>query len=205
LPFAAKRNPEIKINNTMQTNYLESTLKQFEYYKLLGDKAMAQLPDDKLFWQYNEESNSIAIIVKHLWGNMLSRWTDFLTSDGEKDWRDRDGEFENDIQSKDELLAKWNEGWQCLFRALQPLTEADLQKIIFIRNQGHTVLEAINRQLAHYPYHVGQMVFIAKMVAGSNWQSLSIPKGESGKFNADKFAAPKARKHFADEFLKDNK
>ena len=186
----------------MKGDYLESTIKQFEYYKLLGEKSMEQLPEEKLFWQFNSESNSIAIIVKHLWGNMLSRWTDFLTSDGEKEWRNRDAEFENDILSKEELLAKWNEGWQCMLNSLKQLEEDDLQKIIYIRNQGHTVMEAINRQLAHYPYHIGQMVYIAKMVADNNWKSLTIPKGNSQSFNAEKFSKPKSRKHFTDEILK---
>ncbi len=189
----------------MEKEYLESAIKQFEYYKLLGEKAMEQLPAEKLFWQYNEESNSIAIIVKHLWGNMLSRWTDLMTSDGEKEWRNRDAEFENDVKSKEELLAKWNEGWQCLLNTLKQLTENDLQKIIYIRNQGHTVMEAINRQLAHYPYHIGQIIYIAKMVADSNWRSLSIPRGKSTSFNAEKFSAPKSRQHFTDEFLKGKK
>jgi hypothetical protein len=189
----------------MNKDYLESVIKQFEYYKQLGERAMEQLPDEKLFWQYDEESNSIAIIVKHLWGNMLSRWTDFLTTDGEKEWRDRDAEFENDARTRVELLAKWNEGWQCFLGALGQLTGDDLQKIIYIRNQGHTVMEAINRQLAHYPYHVGQMVYIAKMVAGNKWKSLTIPKGNSASFNAEKFSKPKSRQHFTDELLKKNK
>ncbi len=189
----------------MEKDYLESTIKQFEYYKLLGEKAMEQLPEEKLLWQYNEESNSIATIVKHLSGNMLSRWTDLLTTDGEKEWRNRDAEFENDIQSKDELLAKWNEGWQCLLTTLKQLTADDLEKIVYIRNQGHTVMEAINRQLAHYPYHVGQIVYLAKMVSGNNWKSLSIPKGNSQSFNAEKFSAPKSRQHFTDSLLKDRK
>src|SRR5687767_3343319 len=136
----------------MKTDYLESVIKQFEYYKMLGEKTFEQLPEEKLFWQYNQDSNSIATIVKHLWGNMLSRWTDFLTSDGEKDWRNRDAEFENDIASKKEMLHKWQEGWKVLLDTLYGLSEADLQKTIYIRNQGHLVMEAINRQLAHYPY-----------------------------------------------------
>jgi len=189
----------------MNKDYLESVIKQFEYYKQLGERAMEQLPDEKLFWQYDEESNSIAIIVKHLWGNMLSRWTDFLTTDGEKEWRDRDAEFENDAQTRAELLSRWNEGWQCFLGALQQLTGDDLQKVIYIRNQGHTVMEAINRQLAHYPYHVGQMVYIAKLVAGSEWKSLTIPKGNSASFNAEKFSKPKSRQHFTDELLKKDK
>lgn len=185
----------------MTNDFLQSATKQFEYYKSLGDKTFAQLEDDQLFWQYNDESNSIAIIVKHLWGNMLSRWTDFLTSDGEKEWRNRDAEFENDITTREELLDKWEAGWRCLFAALGSLTEEDLSALIYIRNQGHTVTEAINRQLAHYPYHIGQIVFIGKMLRNGNWQSLSIPRGDSGAYNAAKFARDKAREHFTDEYL----
>jgi hypothetical protein len=180
-------------------DFLSSTKKQFEYYKQLGEKTFAQIPDEKLFWKCTEESNSIATIVKHLHGNMMSRWTDFLTSDGEKEWRKRDAEFENDITTKKELLAIWNEGWQCVFNAIDPLTEADLNKEIFIRNMGHSVTEAINRQLAHYPYHIGQIVFIGKMIANENWESLSIPKGNSNAYNAEKFAKPKEKKHFTDD------
>jgi len=138
--------------------------------------------------------------VKHLWGNMMSRWTDFLTTDGEKEWRNRDAEFENDITSQDEIMDKWNEGWGVFLNTLRSLNENDLEKIIYIRNQGHTVLEAINRQLAHYPYHIGQIVFIGKMCA-EQWNSLSIPKGNSKQYNADKFSKPKEKTHFTDEFL----
>ncbi|WP_374329615.1 DUF1572 family protein [Soonwooa sp.] len=186
----------------MESNYLESVKKQFEYYKSIGDKTFEQLSDDTLFWQYNEESNSIAIIVKHLWRTMLSRWTDFLTTDGEKDNLNRDSEFENNIKSRADLLEKWNAGWNCLFSALNDLTKNDLDKIIYIRNQGHTVLEAINRQLAHYPYHVGQIVFIGKMIADSNWKSLSIPKGNSKVYNVEKFSQPKYQEHFTEEMLR---
>ena len=189
----------------MTDNYLTSVKKQFEYYKMLGDRTFSQLTEEQLFWQYNTESNSIAIIVKHLWGNMLSRWTDFLSSDGEKEWRNRDSEFENDIKTKDELFRKWNEGWQCLFNALNPLTESDFGETIYIRNQGHTVVEAINRQLAHYSYHIGQIVFLGKMICGKNWISLSVPKGGSKKFNDAKFSQPKHKQHFTDEFLKNKK
>ena len=128
------------------------------------------------------------MIVKHLWGNMLSRWTDFLTSDGEKQWRQRDAEFENNIATREELLSKWNEGWDCLFKTLDSLTTEDLDKEIYIRNEGHSVVEAINRQLAHYPYHIGQIVFIGKMVCDNNWTSLSIPRGNSRVFNEGMFA-----------------
>ena len=183
------------------TNYLESVTKQFQYYKMLGDKTITQLEDKDLFWQYNAESNSIAIIVNHLWGNMLSRWTDFLTSDGEKDWRQRDLEFEDMIKTRQQLLEKWNAGWQCLFNALASLNSTNFDTIIYIRNQGHSVMEAINRQLAHYSYHVGQIVFLGKMIKGENWQSLSIPKGASKVYNAEKFAQEKKQQHFTDEFL----
>ena len=185
--------------------YLESIKKQFEYYKMLGNKTIEQLPENKLFWQYNDESNSISIIVKHLSGNMLSRWTDFLTSDGEKEWRQRDAEFENDITTRSELLEKWNEGWNCIFHAIKPLSENDLSKEIFIRNQGHSVTEAINRQLAHYPYHIGQIVFVAKMIANEKWESLSIPRNKSQDYNAEKFSQEKSKTHFTEEFLKKEK
>lgn len=186
----------------MDTNYIVSCIKQFEYYKMLGDKTFDQLTEEQLFWRYNGESNSIGIIVKHLWGNMLSRWTDFLTSDGEKEWRNRDAEFEGDFKTREELLIKWNEGWTCLFRSLSILKQEDLTKIIYIRNQGHTVTEAINRQLAHYPYHIGQIVFIGKMLCDGNWTSLSIPKGNSTQYNAERFSKEKSRGHFTDEYIK---
>jgi len=183
-------------------SYLDSVRKQFAYYKLLGDQTMQQLPEEALFWQYNPESNSIATIVKHLSGNILSRWTDFLTTDGEKDWRNREAEFENSFQTREEVLGHWNAGWQCLMRALASLREEDLGREIFIRNMGCTVLEAINRQLAHYPYHIGQIVFIGKMIRDAQWVSLSIPKGASSSFNTAKFAQPRRTEHFTDELLK---
>ena len=186
----------------MKTDYLNSVIKQFEYYKLLGDKTISQLADDELVWQYNEESNSIATIIKHLSGNMLSRWTDFLTSDGEKEWRNRDAEFENDIHTKEAIVKLWEEGWKCFLETIKNLKEEDLEKIIYIRNQGHTVVEAINRQLAHYPYHIGQIVFIGKMICNEKWTSLSIPKGNSSNYNAEKFSKEKHKEHFTEEFLK---
>lgn len=181
-------------------NYLTSAIKQFEYYKQLGEKTFEQLSDESLFSQYNNESNSIAIIVKHLSGNMISRWSDFLTSDGEKSWRNRDAEFEGDIKTRAELIEIWNKGWNCFMETLNSLKEDDLQKTIYIRNQGHSVLEAINRQLAHYPYHIGQIVFIGKMFS-KKWESLSIPKGKSNEFNSEKFAKPRHNEHFTDEAL----
>ncbi|MCJ8209332.1 DUF1572 domain-containing protein [Mucilaginibacter sp. RS28] len=185
----------------MSHDFLDSAKKQFAYYKQLGDKTFAQLTNEQLFWQYHPKSNSIGIIVKHLWGNMLSRWTNFLTEDGEKESRDREAEFDSTITTREELLEKWNEGWQCLFNALEPLTDKDLEKVIYIRNMGHTVAEAIKRQLAHYPYHVGQIVLIGTMLAGDQWQSLSIPRGQSAEYNKEKFTHEKHREHFTDEVL----
>ncbi len=189
----------------MTTDYLSSVTKQFEYYKSLGEKTFSQVSDPQLLYQYNAESNSIAIIVKHLWGNMLSRWTDFLKSDGEKEWRRRDAEFENDIKTREELIEKWNEGWKCLFNAITPLSESDLSREIYIRNQGHSVVEAINRQLAHYSYHIGQIVFLGKMFASEKWDSLSIPRGSFGAYSTDNFPQPKHNQNFTDEFLKPKK
>lgn len=187
---------------TINSDYLISVRKQFEYYKQLGDKTFEQLEPSKLFYKHNQYSNSIAVIIQHLAGNMLSRWTDFLTSDGEKEWRNRDGEFNEAETNKEALLAMWEKGWQCFFNALNSLQPEDLSKIIYIRNQGHTVTEAINRQLAHYPYHIGQIVFLGKMLANDEWKSLSIPKNKSNDYNSEKFSKPKERGHFTDEFLK---
>ena len=180
-------------------SYLLSAVKQFQYYKKLGERTMDQLEDAQLFYEPAKDANSIAIIVKHLWGNMRSRWTDFLESDGEKSWRERDTEFADDIKEVDELAEKWEEGWQVLFKALMALKEEDLDRIIYIRNEGHTVVEAINRQLGHYAYHVGQIVYIGKLINGENWKSLTIPKNQSEAFNAEKFSQEKQRKHFTDE------
>ncbi|MCL1689260.1 hypothetical protein CMU59_06915 [Elizabethkingia anophelis] len=185
--------------------YLQSVKKQFSYYKALAEKTFAQLTEEQIFWQYNEESNSIAIIAKHLAGNMLSRWTDIFNTDGEKEWRNRDAEFENDFQSKVELIEFWNKGWNIFQTTLESLKDEDLEKVIYIRNQGHTVLEAINRQLAHYPYHVGQIVFIGKMICNQNWESLSIPRNTSADYNQNMFNKPKHRAHFTDETLNTNK
>jgi hypothetical protein len=185
----------------MKEAYLENVKKQFEFYKTLGEKTFDQLEDKDLFWQYDQESNSIAIIVNHLWGNMLSRWTDFLNSDGEKEWRKRDLEFENVIRSREELMEKWNEGWECLFSALDSINKDNFHQEIFIRNQSHSVLEAINRQYGHYVYHIGQIVYIGKMIRSENWRSLSIPKGQSADFNKQKFAKGKHTGHFSDDII----
>jgi Protein of unknown function (DUF1572) len=182
----------------MSENYLTSIRKQFEYYKLLGEKTFSQVSDEQLFLQHNENSNSIAMIVQHLAGNMLSRWTDFMTTDGEKEWRNRDEEFEPVLNKRSEMLVKWEEGWACLFAAIDSLQTSDLEKIIYIRNQGHTIMEAFNRQLAHYPYHIGQIIFLGKMFADNSWTSLSIPRGNSTTYNTGKFSKPKERRHFTD-------
>jgi len=183
-------------------DYLESVVKQFQYYKLLGEKALNQVPESQFFYAPNEESNSIAVIVKHLSGNMLSRWTDFLTTDGEKEWRNREAEFEADFSSPEEVWLAWNKGWDCFLGTLTALNTNDLATIIYIRNQGHSVVEAINRQLAHYPYHIGQMIFLSKLIVNDKWNSLSIPKGKSQEYNQDKFSQPKTTQHFTDEYLK---
>jgi len=183
-------------------SYLESIKKQFLYYKTLGEKAFEQVAPEQLFVSVNENTNSIAVIVKHLSGNMLSRWTDFLTTDGEKEWRNRDDEFEDTIQTKEELLVFWNKGWDCFLGALDGLETNHLSQIIYIRNEGHTVIEAINRQLAHYPYHIGQIVFYAKLLKNGEWDSLSIPKNKSTAYNADKFSKEKTIKNFTEEELK---
>jgi hypothetical protein len=163
--------------------FLQSTIKRLSYYKDLGDKTFAQLTDAALLYQPNEESNSIAIIIQHMSGNMLSRWTNFLTSDGEKDWRNRDLEFEQQKLNKQELIDCWEKGWQCCLNTLNSLTEEDLLKTIYIRSEGLLVADAINRQLAHYPYHVGQIIYVAKIITNTSWQNLSISKGNSVQFN----------------------
>jgi len=182
------------------SSYLKSVSKLFSYYKSLGEKTFAQLGDEQLFWQANAQSNSIAIIVNHLSGNMLSRWTDFRTSDGEKEWRNRDQEFEDIISSREEMLYKWNQGWKCLFGALEELNSKDLDEEVYIRNMGHTITEAINRQLAHYSYHVGQIVFLGKLIQDQDWETLSIAKGKSKEYNTEKFAEPRRTEHFTDNY-----
>ncbi len=188
----------MEINN----QYLESVKKQFLYYKTLGEKAIEQLEPEQLFISTNQDTNCIALIVKHLSGNMLSRWTDFLTTDGEKEWRNRDGEFENDFLSKEEVIASWNKGWNCFLEALTGIKTEQLTTIIYIRNEGHTVLEAINRQLAHYAYHIGQIVFYAKELKKSDWKSLSITRNKSNNYYATKFEQEQRIQHFTEEELK---
>ncbi len=166
-------------------NYLDTTRKVFLQYKKMAEGAMSQLTDEQIAWAPSPESNSIAAIVKHLWGNMLSRWTDFLTTDGEKDWRDRDAEFEAaDIKSRVQLMEKWEEGWKCMMDTLNALKPEDLGRIVKIRAEDHTVMDALQRQLAHYGSHIGQIIFLAKAQKDAGWKTLSIPKGQSKQFNA---------------------
>jgi hypothetical protein len=170
----------------IENNYIASVKNQFKQYKTLAEKAIDQIPDEKIDWQYNPETNSIAVIVKHLAGNMRSRFTDFYNSDGEKKWRNRDSEFENERLSRERLKALWDEGWDCLFQVLNGLDAADLSKVIVIRNEELTVVEAINRQLTHYASHIGQIIFIAKMILDNEWKTLTIPRNKSKEFNAKK-------------------
>jgi len=165
------------------TSYIEDALAIFRQYKLLGERAMAQVSDKQLFALLDEESNSIAIIVKHMSGNMCSRWTDFLTSDGEKPTRNRDCEFEAPPADRAGVMALWEQGWSCLFAALDPLTDDDLARIITIRGEAHSVMQAINRQVAHYSYHCGQIVLLAKHFQSVSWKSLSVPRKKSEEFN----------------------
>lgn len=178
--------------------FLESAIKLFGYYKKLAEGAIAQLNDEEVLRQPNDASNSIALIVHHLSGNMLSRWTDLLTSDGEKSWRNREAEFEESYPDKAAMMTAWNKGWDCLLQTLEQLKPSDLSTVIYIRNEGQSVMEAIQRQLAHYPSHVGQIVYQAKIIKGDTFNSLSIPKGGSDSFNKDKFSQEKVRKHFTD-------
>jgi uncharacterized damage-inducible protein DinB len=164
-------------------SYLEDARSLFVYYKKLGERAIAQVSDSQLSLPIDSEANSIAVIVKHMAGNMRSRWTSFLTSDGEKPDRDRDSEFEHPPTTRADLLALWDFGWNCLFSALESLTDADLSRTVTIRGEPHSVLQAVNRQLAHYPHHIGQIVLLAKHFAGDRWQSLSVPRRGSAEFN----------------------
>jgi hypothetical protein len=168
---------------TIAAAFISSAIKRLAYYKELGDKTISRLNDAQLHFQPTEESNSIAIIIQHLSGNMLSRWTDFLTTDGEKEWRNRDAEFEIKNLSGKQLMDKWEEGWACCLTAIGSLKEDDLLTTIYIRSEGLLVTDAINRQLAHYPYHVGQIIYIGRMILNKEWENLSIPKNKSQDFN----------------------
>lgn len=176
-------------------DYLQTAIRRMRYYKELGDKTLEQLHEWDLHYQSNDETNSIAIIIQHMCGNMLSRWTNFLTEDGEKEWRNRDAEFEVNKQSKEALLAEWEKGWDCFLSALDSLKKKDLKKTVHIRGEELTVIDAINRQLAHYPYHVGQIIHIGKIIKSKNWKNLSIAKGQSGAYNASNEVKDPAKKY----------
>ena len=180
----------------MDTSFLKSSILQFKYHKELGEKTIEQIPEAQLSYKLNSETNNINTIVKHLSVNMVSRWSEFLNSDVEKEWRDRDDEFIDTIKTKAELINIWNQGWNVLFDTLENLSNEDLNKISFIRNQGHTVVECIHRQLCHYSYHIGQIVMIGRVICGEKWKTLSIQKGESKQYNSLKFSNKKEVKNF---------
>ncbi|OQP62355.1 hypothetical protein A3860_28770 [Niastella vici] len=182
------------MSNSLGTEYLQTAIRRLRYYKGLGEKTFEQLTDADLHLKPNEASNSIAVIVQHISGNMLSRWTNFLTEDGEKSWRNRDEEFEVHNYSKQQLFDLWEKGWSCFLNALTALTENDLLKTIYIREEPLLVIDAINRQLAHYPYHVGQILYIGKIIKDNGWQSLSIEKGRSEAYNKSEGIKDPAKK-----------
>lgn len=167
----------------MEATFLKDVIKRFRNYKELGDKTLAQLSEKDFFFRPSPASNSIAVIIQHMYGNMMSRWTNFLTEDGEKHWRNRDKEFNEMTDSRSDILSFWNAGWECLFNTLESLQPEDLDKTIYIRTEPLTAYDAILRQLAHYPHHVGQIITIGRMIKDDSWKSLSIAKGESEVFN----------------------
>lgn len=171
----------------MVKEYLHNITKQFKSYKEVADKTITQLEEQDLHWKYNEESNSIASIMIHVSENMISRWTDFFISDGEKEWRNRDQEFEPQKLNKQELTDKWENGWNCLFNALNSLNESNFDQPIYIRNKQHKLIESITRQIAHYPYHIGQIAYVGKMILNHKWQTASIAKGKSKEFIKTQF------------------
>ncbi|HME12223.1 MAG TPA: DUF1572 domain-containing protein [Candidatus Acidoferrum sp.] len=178
----------------LTTSYLKDSISLFRHYKKMGESAMAQCPDADLFATLDQESNSIAIIVKHMAGNMRSRWTNFLSSDGEKPDRNRDSEFEEPPKTRAELMALWEAGWKICLDALGPLTDADLSKTVMIRSEPHSVMQAINRQLAHYPQHIGQIILLSKHFGCDNWKSLTVPRKASSQFIADVAAGRKSQR-----------
>jgi hypothetical protein len=179
LPKAGKK----ILMSILAHEFLDTAIRRMLYYKDLGDKTFAQLNEEDIHFRPGEESNSVAIIVKHMHGNMISRWTNFLKEDGEKSWRDRDAEFGGGHETKEDILQLWEEGWNCFLSALRSLEADDLVKPVRIRNEELTVVDAINRQLAHYPYHIGQIIFIGKMRRDARWKNHSIPRGDSQRFN----------------------
>jgi hypothetical protein len=184
LAFGKAKLENLAMALELTTSFLKDSVEVLRYYKRLGERAMEQAPEAGLFASLDTESNSIAIIVKHMHGNMRSRWTDFLTTDGEKPDRNRDTEFEAAPTTRAELIAQWETGWRHVFEALAGLTESDLSRQVVIRTEAHSVMQAINRALGHYAYHTGQIVYLAKHFAGANWKALTIPRGKSVEINA---------------------
>ena len=182
------------MSSSIGTEFLSSVIQRLKSYKQLGEQTFEQLQEKDFHFQPNDESNSIAVIVQHLYGNMLSRWTNFLTEDGEKEWRQRDEEFEIHDYSRQQIIELWNKGWDCFLTALKSLTEDDLLKTIHIRKEPMTVIDAIHRQLAHYSYHIGQILYLGKIVKNAEWKSLSIPKGKSNAYNTGRGVKDPARK-----------
>lgn len=197
----------IKTNQTQNKIYgmtlqeIKGIRKQFEYYQMLADKTVGLLSQEELNWKYNIESNSIAMIMRHITGNLLSRFTNFFSEDGEKTWRDRDNEFADGIYDKNEIITNWTKGWTVLFEVLEGITEENIHAVVKIRNQDHTVGEALYRQLAHYPYHIGQIVFLGKLIKNTEWESLSIPRNKSQAYNTEKFNQANTDTHFTDDYL----
>jgi len=175
--------------------FLSASVKRMKYYKELSEKTFEQLEDKDFHFQPSSESNSIAVMIQHIVGNMLSRFTNFLTEDGEKEWRNRDDEFEVHDHSKQQLMDLWNKGWKCFFDAVQSLNENDLIKTITIRGEALTVTDAIIRQLAHYPYHIGQIVYVGRLIKNEDWKNLSIPKGASQAYNQSPGIKDPAKKY----------
>jgi hypothetical protein len=180
--------------NSVGQEYLQTVIRRLKYYKDLGDKTFEQLGDKDFHYQPDQESNSMAVIIQHIYGNMLSRWTNFLTEDGEKEWRQRDDEFEIHSYSKQQLIEMWEKGWACFFNAIEPLQEDDFLKTVYIRKEPLSVIDAINRQLAHYPYHIGQLIYIGRMIKKEGWKNLSIPKKQSQQYNTDASIKDPAKK-----------
>lgn len=183
--------------NTIE-NRLDGTIQLFRYYKSLTEKSIKQITNEQIHELPEPKQNSIAILMKHLAGNMISRWTRFRTEDGEKPWRNRETEFVDDFESTEELIEYWEKGWSVLFDALDSIEDDELDSIIYIRNDGHKLIEAIERHLAHVAYHTGQIVYLAKIFAGNNWQSLTIPKGKTEEYNRKKFNQEKGRGMYKD-------
>jgi hypothetical protein len=200
LKLLAARPPPVQnaaMPHQFTISYVQDSLDLFRYYKRLAERAIEQCPDQALFAKLDPESNSIAIIVKHMVGNMRSRWRNFLTTDGEKPDRNRDSEFEDPPKTREELMAMWGAGWKYVFDALEPLTDADLSKTVTIRTEPHSVMQAINRQIAHYSHHIGQILFAAKHLtvkANGEWTCLSVPRGQSAQFFADVAAGKKSQR-----------